>query len=309
MRIAEELFGQQVAQQLRHEALLAVDHRRRARRLEPLARVLPDLVEVVEVAQDVGLGPAAGRGADDDAAAEAVLLAEFLDDAAQPVALVARLDLARDADVIDRRHEHEKAAGQRGVRRQARALGAERLLGDLDDDLLAFLQELFDFRLRSAIAPLAAIAMLVFVARVEAVELLDRVDDIRDVEKPVALEADVNERALHAGQHFRDPALVDVPDDPSMPLPLDEDLGDEILLEDGDHRLVPVGRDDHFLLHSQSSMTDRRSKAEQSARMTYQRFSQSVAPEPIRLQLVNRRIRTLRIRPKLASVAIIDDPP
>ena len=51
-----------------------------------------------------------GRGADDDAAAEVVLLAELLDDAAQAAALVAAVDLARDADVIDGRHEDQEAA-------------------------------------------------------------------------------------------------------------------------------------------------------------------------------------------------------
>ena len=252
-----ELFGQQVSQKLGDQTLLAVDHRGRPRGLELLARVLPDFVEVVEVAEDVGFGASTGRRADDDATAKALLVAELLHDAAQAVALVARLDFSGDADVVDRRHEHEKAAGERRVRGQARALGAERLLGDLDDNLLPFLQELFDLRLGCPLAALGAIAMLVVVARVEAVELLDGIDDVRHVEEAVALETDVNERALHAGQHFRDPAFVDIPDDPAMPLPLDEDLGDEILLEDGDHRLVPVGRDDHFLLHSQSSMTDR----------------------------------------------------
>jgi hypothetical protein len=33
------------------------------------------------------------------------------------------------------------------VRREPRALGAERFLGDLDDDLLAFLQEFFNLGL------------------------------------------------------------------------------------------------------------------------------------------------------------------
>ena len=121
----------------------------------------------------------------------------------------------------------------------------------------------------AALAPLAAIAaVLVLVARVEPLEFLDRVDDVRDVEEAVALEADVNERALHAGQHFRDPALVDIPDDAAMPLPLDEDLGHEILLENGDHRLVAVGRDDHFLLIRELH-DGPAAKAEQSARMTF----------------------------------------
>src|SRR5207249_1951223 len=107
---------------------------------------------------DVGFGaPARGR-ADDHAAGEPVLLPELPDDAAEAVALVARLDLAGHADVVDRRHEDQKAAGQRGVRRQPRAFGAERLLCDLDDDVLAFLDQFFDFRLGSALAALAASA-------------------------------------------------------------------------------------------------------------------------------------------------------
>ena len=55
-------------------------------------------------------------------------------------------DLARDADVVDGRHVDQEAAGQRDVRGDARALLAQRLLGDLNDDLLAFLQQIGDGR-------------------------------------------------------------------------------------------------------------------------------------------------------------------
>ena len=104
-------------------------------------------MEVGQVADDVFLRAAAGGGADDDAAGEAVLLAELAHDAAEAPALFARLDLPRHADVIDRRHEDEEAARHRHVRGQARALGAERLLDDLDEDVLAFLQQVFDLGL------------------------------------------------------------------------------------------------------------------------------------------------------------------
>ena len=83
------VLGEQVAQQLRDEALLLEQHGRRAARFHPLADLGPDLVEVGEVADDVVLRPAARGGADDDAAGEAVLLAELADDAAQPGALFA----------------------------------------------------------------------------------------------------------------------------------------------------------------------------------------------------------------------------
>ena len=144
-----ELVRQQIAQQLGDEALLAVDRDRRARRLRLVADLGPDFVERLQVADDVLFRPARRGGADDDAAREAVLLAELADDAPQAAALLARLDLARHADVIDRRHEHEEPAGHRHVRGQARALRAERLLDDLDEDLLAFAQEVFDLGLRS----------------------------------------------------------------------------------------------------------------------------------------------------------------
>ena len=71
-------------------------------------------------------GRPAAAGADDDAAGEAVSAPRnSADDAAQAAALVARIDLAGDADVVDRRHEHEEAARHGRVRGEARALGAD----------------------------------------------------------------------------------------------------------------------------------------------------------------------------------------
>src|SRR5581483_8176095 len=126
-------------------------------------------------------------GADDHAAGETVRLAKFAHDAAEAAALVARFDLARDADVIHGRHEDEEPAGHRYVRGEARAFGAERLLYDLDDDLLAFFQEVLDLRLGLvAIALFAARARLVFVGAFELVEFLHRVDHVGHVEKAVA---------------------------------------------------------------------------------------------------------------------------
>ena len=82
----------------------------------------------------------------------------------------------------------------------------------------------------------------------------ERVDDVGDVEESVALEADVDEGGLHAGQDLRHAALVDVADDAALPLALDEDFGDEVVLEDGHHGFVAVGGDDHLLVHFTNSM-------------------------------------------------------
>ena len=91
----------------------------------------------------------------------------------------------------------------------------------------------------------------------EAVELLEGGDDVRDVEKAVALETEVNERRLHAGQDFRHPALVEIANDAARPLALDEDLGDLIVLEDRDPCFVGARGDDHLLGHARSSPASR----------------------------------------------------
>src|SRR5262249_59376477 len=86
----------------------------------------------------------------------------------------------------------------------------------------------------------------------ERVELVDRVDDLRDVQEAVSLEAEVDERRLHAGKNLRHPALVDVADDAALAFTLDEDFSDEIVFEDGHHRFVAIGGDDHLLGHAET---------------------------------------------------------
>ena len=54
---------------------------------------------------------------------------------------------------------------------------------------------------------------------------------------------------LHAGQNLGHPSLVDVADDAALALALDENFSGEVLFEDGHHRLVAIGGDDHLLGH------------------------------------------------------------
>src|SRR2546428_721434 len=55
-------------------------------------------------------------------------------------------DLARDSGVVHRRHEHQETAGQRDVTGNSRALFRHRLFCDLNQYLLAFLQQIIDLR-------------------------------------------------------------------------------------------------------------------------------------------------------------------
>ena len=120
------------------------------------------------------------------------LTCELLEDVLQARALVV-VEPARDAEALALRDEDDEAAGQRDLRREARALRLHRVLHRLDEDRLALADQVLD---------LAAVA---------ALEL--RADDLVDVEEAVLLEADLDERGLHAGQHVVDVAEIDVAGD------------------------------------------------------------------------------------------------
>ena len=273
-----------------------------------------------------------------------------------------------------------KRPGHRGVRRQAGALGAKRFLGHLDDDFLSLFEELLDLRLGAllaiAIAPSAlcrqadsrrwppalAIRRWSAVAAVslpadcpptsrivlfglEAIELLEGRDDVGYVEEAVTFEPKIDEGRLHARQHLRDPALVDVANNSTRAFALDEDLRDLVVLEYRDPCFVGARGDDHLLAHARSSKraaatraeSDRRRCAPRQAReqdrkqcsdhnpisvgrvlllqtrrvsaLATTRRVPETRTRPTRSQLVNRRIRTLRMRPNPASVAIMEEPP
>src|SRR5213079_29475 len=83
-------------------------------------------------------------------------------------------------------------------------------------------------------------------AAVAALEL--RADDLVDVEEAVLLEADLDERRLHAEQDVVDAAEVDVAGDRAALRPLEVDLRDLIVLEHRDTLLADVDRDDELAL-------------------------------------------------------------
>ena len=62
--------------------------------------------------------------------------------------------------------------------------------------------------------------------------------DVGDVQERRALEADLDERALHAGQHARDAAEIDVADEAARARALDVQLLHHALLEHGDARFL-----------------------------------------------------------------------
>ena len=74
------------------------------------------------------------------------IFALALDDVLQPLPLFLGRDLARHAGMVHGRHEYQKASRQRDVAGDARALLADRFLGNLDQNFLPFFQQFADLR-------------------------------------------------------------------------------------------------------------------------------------------------------------------
>ena len=154
---------------------------------------------------------------------------EPLEDVLQPRALGV-LEAPRDTETLAVRDVDEEPAGQRDLGRQPGALRLHRILDGLDEQLLAARDQILDLL---AVMPLA-------------LELGD--DDLVDVEEPVLLEPDLDERRLHPGQHVVDDAEVDVPGDRAALGPLEVHLGDAVVLDHRDALLADVDRDQQLAL-------------------------------------------------------------
>ena len=126
--------------------------------------------------------------------------------------------------------ERRRGSGrERDLRGQPGALRLHRVADRLDEELLAAGDQVGD---------LLAVPL--------ALELGH--DDLVDVEEAVLLEADLDERRLHSGQDVVDGAEVDVAGDRAALGPLEVDLGDAVVLEDGDALLADVDRDQQLAL-------------------------------------------------------------
>ena len=75
-----------------------------------------------------------------------VVITQLADEAMQPFPLLVVLDARGHADVRVAGQQHEKARGNAEVGGQASALGTERVLDDLDDDLGALAHQFVDRR-------------------------------------------------------------------------------------------------------------------------------------------------------------------
>ncbi len=224
--VAEEIAGDPADQ-----AGLALQQDRRARRGRLALDLLPLTVQVVDLTLAALLGEVLGDGADDPAAG--VLRHELRHQLAQLGALLAIVDLAGDTDLGGERHVHQEPSGEGHLGGDARALGADRLFGDLDDLELAALQLVGHAREAAAPAstspatpavpatlalgavPLPLLVPLPLTLAIPAVApvllvLVLRLDQVGGVQEGALLGSDVDERSLDPRQDSLDFAEVDV---------------------------------------------------------------------------------------------------
>ncbi len=256
-----------VADRAQDRAQLAVDEARRAGGVAGGLDPLPELYEVVPVGRELVRAPVLAGGADDPAAGSG----EALDDLLQPLPLVGLGDAPRDADLADVRQVHQKAAGQADVGGEARPLGADGVLHHLHQHLLPEPQQVGDVRARRVQAQTLAVA-----GEEDVGEVVEDAAGLADVEEGVAIQPDVDEGRLHAGQHPRHTALVEVADHRRGPVAL-RLVGHEAgVLDQGDAGLEGVDGEEE---------------------------------DGARHWLTTRRRHTAWTMPSAAQVEISDDPP
>jgi hypothetical protein len=128
-----DLVGEQITRGLQSEIELARQQRRRLRPLALLRDLTPEPHEVAHVRLELLLREPFGHRPHDEPATRRL---HALDRLAQAASLLLGSDALGHADVIDRREIDDVTPGKRDVARAARPLRPDRVLGDLNDDLL-----------------------------------------------------------------------------------------------------------------------------------------------------------------------------
>src|SRR5690606_26573693 len=194
----------QVAQRAHGQRQVFIDQRGCAHRLHLPVDLLPQPAQVADVHEYLVTTRTFGSGAQDEATG---FLDAFGGDAfghhlLETLALGLVLDTQGNPDVAGSRHVDQVARRNRQLRGQPCALGADGVLGHLHHQALPIVYQRADGLDRVALAG----------------------GNFRGMDEGRALQADVDERRLHAGQHPHHLALVDIADDAAALGTLDVDF-------------------------------------------------------------------------------------
>ncbi|MNT02373.1 hypothetical protein D3C72_1368670 [compost metagenome] len=200
---------------------------------------LPYLAQVGDVFGQFFVGGILAVGAQDEATATTRFgrAHQRLQPRAQGVALVLR-NLLRHADMVVLRQKHQQPPRHADLRGQARTLGADRVLDDLHHDRLAFEHLLFNRHLRLALA-----------CKHRRLSAFLALPHIGHMQEGRTLQANVDERRLHAGQHARDLAQVHIADQAPLQRALVVQLLHGATFDDGHAGFLWRPVDQNIVLH------------------------------------------------------------
>ena len=149
-----ELLGELIAQRALHDVQIVMQQQWSRTFFGLLPDVGPQVGEEIHIGCDIFLGLAFARRPDNEPAGSAAVMR--LQNAFQAQAFFVARDFAGDARVFHGGHVNDVASRKSDMRSDARALLAQRLLRDLNDNFLAFLQKFADGGHRGAFRPTAA---------------------------------------------------------------------------------------------------------------------------------------------------------
>jgi hypothetical protein len=241
---ALDVFGEEVADGAFDEVGFLENAGGRGLLLDVRLDLVPLLDEHGEVANEEGFFLAFAGGAHDDAHAFGQI--EFAQDFFEALALFLIFDLARNTALIGVRQEDEKTARQDDVGRDARAFGADRAFGHLNDDIASGRVEPRDVALGDARPIAAAFSAFAFDDFNSAVE--GGRNDVPVVEEGILFEADVDEGGFESVFEVADFAFEDATDKAFFTGAFDGEFFENSLFDNGNARFKRLGVDDDFLL-------------------------------------------------------------
>ena len=147
------------------------------------------------------------------------------------------------------RHENHVAARQRHVRGHPCAFGSERIFGDLNENFFAARDLLFERQTARRLRPRRRLGKLDLVPRGQQLRVFGLTGKVRRVKKPGFFHADFDEGSLHAGQHPRHFAFVNISGDAHLFFSFDQKLGQQTVLDEGDAAFLRRRTYVNLLLH------------------------------------------------------------
>ena len=178
-----------------------------------------------------------GKRADDKTASG--IASAFLHDPPQAFPFALFFDLGRDAEIRLIGHKHEIAGWNGEVGGQTRALATKRVFNHLNNNDLTLAQA--------------------FVERIDTICValclkLVGASDVGHMQKSRSLEADVNKRRLHAGQHPSHLAEINITDQTALARPFDQHLREHPVFNVGNPRLLRGHINQEFFGHACSGV-------------------------------------------------------